>query len=58
MLRVQVVPLLLLSGTVGVGKTSVVAEICEILSAREVPHTFVDLDALTCSWPPGTLLRH
>jgi hypothetical protein len=47
-----VVPLLLISGTVGVGKSAVGAEMSEILADREVPHAFVDLDALTYSWPP------
>jgi len=45
------VPLLIVTGTVGVGKTSVAAEISDILSAHEVPHAFVDLDALSNSWP-------
>lgn len=49
--RSTVVPLLLISGTVGVGKTSVGGEISEILTARSVPHAFVDLDALANSWP-------
>lgn len=47
-----VVPVLLVSGTVGVGKTSVAAEISEILSGKEVPHAYLDLDALSNSWPP------
>lgn len=46
------VPLLIVTGTVGVGKTAVAAEMSEILSAQQVPHAFVDLDALSYSWPP------
>lgn len=46
------VPLLLVTGTVGAGKTAVAMEMSEILSAHQVPHAFVDLDALTYSWPP------
>lgn len=45
------VPLLILSGTVGAGKSSVGAAISGLLKAREVPHAFVDLDALAVSWP-------
>lgn len=52
MVEAQVVPTLLVTGTLGVGKTSVASEISEVLSIREVPHAFVDIDALTCSWPP------
>lgn len=45
------VPMLLISGTVGSGKTSVAAEASRILADRQVPHAFVDIDALACSWP-------
>lgn len=46
------VPVLLVSGTVGVGKTAVAAEMSDILSSRKVPHAFIDRDALGHSWPP------
>lgn len=51
MSKPAVVPLLIISGTVGAGKTSVGGEVSEILAARQVPHAFLDLDALACSWP-------
>lgn len=51
MTKAAVVPLLLITGTVGVGKTSVGEEVSEILTTRQVPHAFVDLDALANSWP-------
>ena len=46
------VPLLILSGSVGVGKTTVGSAISGILAAAEIPHAFVDRDALSSSWPP------
>ena len=45
------VPVLALSGTVGVGKTTVLVEIHDILSTRKVPHACVERDALAYSWP-------
>ena len=45
------VPLLALSGPVGVGKSSVLVEIHDILSALLVPHACVERDALGYSWP-------
>ena len=43
--------LILISGPVGVGKTSVAQELSALLLAREIAHTFVDLDALTHTYP-------
>jgi len=45
------VPLLAVSGSVGVGKTSVLIEIHDILSTAQVPHGCVERDALGYSWP-------
>ena len=45
------IPLLVLSGPVGVGKTTLGNEITAILEARGVPHSFVDLDGLAQSFP-------
>jgi hypothetical protein len=45
------VPLLALSGSVGVGKTTVLVEVHDLLSARGVPHACVERDALAYSWP-------
>ena len=43
--------LLLISGPVGVGKTTVANELSTLLVNESVPHTFVDLDALTHTYP-------
>jgi len=45
------IPLVILSGPVGVGKTSVGQEISAQLEDRSVPHTFVDLDGLAQTYP-------
>ena len=45
------VPLLILSGTIGVGKSTVLVEIHEVLSCSDVPHLCIDADALALSWP-------
>ena len=45
------VPTLLITGSVGVGKTTVALECTEILEARNVPHAFFDLDGLTYFHP-------
>ena len=45
------VTLLLLSGPVGVGKTTLGNEISAILEERGVPHSFIDLDGLTQTFP-------
>jgi len=45
------VPTLLISGTVGVGKSTIGGEIADVLAEREVPNAFVDLDALVWQWP-------
>jgi adenylylsulfate kinase len=45
------VPVIALSGSVGVGKTAVLGEIHDILSGLSVPHACVERDALAYSWP-------
>lgn len=45
------VPTLLITGPVGVGKTAVGGEISEMLDEANVPHAFVDLDALGWCYP-------
>ncbi|MGE5592467.1 MAG: GrpB family protein [Betaproteobacteria bacterium] len=49
------VPVVVLSGAVGVGKTAVANEVSDLLSCAGVPHAFVDFDALTQCYPrsPG-----
>lgn len=46
------VPTLLVSGTVGSGKSTVAAGIGEILSQRGVSHVVLDLDLLLQLWSP------
>jgi predicted kinase len=45
------VPTLLITGTTGVGKSTVTAEINDQLAARKIPNAAVDLDALVWQWP-------
>jgi predicted ABC-type ATPase len=47
-----VVPTLLLTGTVGAGKSTIGGEISDALAECEVPNAFVDLDTLISQWPP------
>lgn len=48
------VPTLLITGTTGVGKSAVAAEINDALAALRVPNAAVDLDALVWQWPSTT----
>lgn len=50
----MVVPTLILTGTCGVGKSTIVAEIYGVLAGADVPSATVDLDALTWKWPHDT----
>lgn len=52
---IESLPVLIVTGPVGVGKTTVAGEISEILEAERVLHAFVDLDALRWFYPhpPG-----
>ena len=43
--------LLIISGPVGVGKTSVANELSTLLEHNFVSHTFIDLDSLTYTFP-------
>ena len=43
--------ILVLSGTVGVGKTTIGEEVHDVLSERGIPNAFFDLDALRYQWP-------
>ena len=45
------IPLLVLSGPVGVGKSAVGAAVAELLEARQRPHTYVDFDHLRYTFP-------
>lgn len=43
--------LLIISGPVGVGKTSTGTEVSSLLNQEAIPHTFIDMDALTYTFP-------
>jgi chloramphenicol 3-O-phosphotransferase len=45
------VPVLLLNGPVGAGKSTVGAEAARMLRAADVPHAFVDLAVIGQCWP-------
>jgi len=45
------VPVLAISGPVGVGKSTVLVEIHDVLSSAGVPHACLERDALAYSWP-------
>jgi chloramphenicol 3-O-phosphotransferase len=48
------IPVLVITGPVGVGKTSVAASVSEILDERGIPHACIDLDWLRwCHPAPG-----
>lgn len=44
--------LLIITGSMGAGKTSVLAEASDILALRHVPHAAIDLDALGLAYLP------
>jgi adenylylsulfate kinase len=48
------VPTLIITGTVGVGKSTVTAEISDVLADLQIPNAAVDLDALVWQWPPSS----
>jgi hypothetical protein len=49
--RLMLVPTLLVSGTVGAGKSTVVMEINDVLADLKIPNAALDLDALVWQWP-------
>jgi adenylylsulfate kinase len=48
------VPTLLLTGTIGAGKTAVAAEIGDLLADLRIPNAAIDLDALVWQWPSSS----
>jgi shikimate kinase len=50
-LHLTPVPVLLVTGPPGVGKTSVASELSEFLDKAGVPHAFVDVDSLRWCYP-------
>lgn len=49
--KTQSVPVLIISGSVGVGKTSVAYAISETLKSKALPHAVIDVDCLTDPYP-------
>lgn len=47
------IPVLIVSGPVGVGKTSVAHEMFDLLSDHHIAHAVIDLDSLGICWPFG-----
>lgn len=50
-LKTDKIPVLVISGTVGVGKSSVASEISDILISRGISHGVIDLDYLRHAFP-------
>ncbi|MEY2426412.1 MAG: hypothetical protein QOI61_1984 [Actinomycetota bacterium] len=48
------VPVLLITGTVGAGKSTIAYELNDALSELEIPNAMVDLDALCAQWPSSS----
>ena len=46
------VPVIILTGAMGVGKTSVLWEAHDVLSTAKVPHAAIDYDFLSIYYPP------
>ncbi len=44
-------PVVVITGPVGVGKTTTSQALSELLMACKVPHTMIDMDALTATFP-------
>lgn len=51
MLSSNSTPVVIVSGPVGVGKTTVGEELSEILDEKRTPHTFIDFDQLRYTYP-------
>ena len=45
------IPLLIVTGPVGVGKTTVAYEVSKLLEAAELPHACIDMDTLRSCYP-------
>lgn len=48
------IPVLLVTGPVGVGKSAVLHEADELLTGAEIPHATVVLEEIARCWPPAT----
>lgn len=45
------ISLLIVTGPVGVGKTSVATAVSDLLNEKNIPNAFIDIDALRCAYP-------
>lgn len=52
------VSLLIITGTMGAGKTSVLGEASDLLARRHIAHAAIDLDALGLAHLPSTASNH
>ncbi len=50
-MTMPITPIAVISGPVGVGKTSVAEKLSEVLAERQTPHTFIDFDQLRYTYP-------
>ena len=48
------VPVILVTGTVGSGKTTIAYEMNDALAELEIPNAALDLDGLAVQWPPSS----
>lgn len=48
------VPTLIITGTCGAGKSTIAAEINDLLAESKVPNAAIDLDALAWQWPQSS----
>jgi hypothetical protein len=46
--------LLVITGGMGAGKTSILGEASDLLAMRQIAHAAIDLDALGLAWLPST----
>ena len=51
------VPVLLITGPVGVGKSTIAAQAAWLLREADVPHALVDLDQIEQCWPSPPTTR-
>jgi adenylylsulfate kinase len=49
--EIDPVPVIVVTGTIGAGKTAVALEMAVILREHRIPHAMADLDALSECWP-------
>lgn len=52
------VPVLVVSGTIGAGKSTVLDEIHDVLCSMDSAHACIDIDAVSYSWPQRGAFNH